>query len=29
MAMQDNFDIWHARQTLNIETVEKVDFQAA
>ena len=28
-AMQDHNDLWHARQTVNLDTVEKVDFRAA
>jgi plasmid maintenance system antidote protein VapI len=27
MIMQDHFDLWHARQRVNLETVQKVDLQ--
>ena len=29
LAMQDNYDLWHARQTLNLDSVEKVEFRVA
>lgn len=29
LAMQDNYDLWHARQTVNLDTVEKIEFRAA
>lgn len=29
LAMQDNFDLWQARQTLDLGAVEKVEFRAA
>ena len=29
LAMQDNFDLWHARQSVNLDTVQKVEFCAA
>ena len=29
LAMQDNYELWHARQTLDLESVEKVEFRAA
>ena len=29
MAMQDNLDLWQARQTVNLDTVERIDFRAA
>lgn len=29
LLMQDNYELWHARQTLNLDTVEKVEFRAA
>lgn len=29
MIMQDHFDLWHARQRVNLETVQKVDLQPA
>ena len=28
LAMQDNYELWHARQTVNLEAVEKVEFRA-
>jgi len=27
--MQDNYELWHARQTLNLESVEQMEFRAA
>ncbi|WP_028571798.1 HigA family addiction module antitoxin [Desulfonatronum lacustre] len=27
--MQDNYDLWHARQSVNLDAVEKVEFRAA
>ncbi len=29
LAMQDNYDLWHARQTVNLDAVEKIEFRAA
>ncbi len=29
LAMQDNFDLWHARKEINLDAVEKIDFKAA
>ena len=29
LAMQDNYDLWHARQTVNLDIVEKIEFRAA
>ena len=29
LAMQDNHDLWHARQSVNLEAVEKVEFHEA
>jgi len=29
LAMQDNYDLWHARQTVNLDVVEKIEFRAA
>jgi addiction module HigA family antidote len=29
LAMQDNHDLWQARQTLNLDEVEPVDFRTA
>ena len=29
LAMQDNFDLWHARQSVNLNAVEKIEFYAA
>ena len=29
LAMQDNHDLWRARQTVNLDAVERVDFRAA
>ena len=29
LLMQDNYELWHARQTVNLESVEKVEFRAA
>jgi addiction module HigA family antidote len=29
LAMQDNFDLWQARQTINLDAVQKVEFRAA
>ncbi len=29
LAMQDNFDLWQARQSINLDTVQKVEFRAA
>ena len=28
LAMQDNYDLWHARKTVNLDTVEKIEFEA-
>ena len=27
LAMQDNYDLWHARQTVNLDNVEKIEFK--
>ncbi len=29
LAMQDNHDLWQARQTVNLDAVESIDFRAA
>lgn len=29
LLMQDNYELWHARQTLDLDTVEKIEFRAA
>ena len=29
LTMQDNHDLWLARQTINLDTVERIDFRAA
>lgn len=29
LAMQDNYDLWCARQTVNLDAVERIDFKAA
>ncbi len=29
LAMQDNYDLWQARQRTNLENVDKVEFEAA
>lgn len=29
LAMQDNFDLWQARQSINLDSVQKVEFRAA
>lgn len=29
LAMQDNFDLWQARQLVNLDEVQKVEFRAA
>ncbi|QOC23915.1 HigA family addiction module antidote protein [Wenzhouxiangella sp. AB-CW3] len=29
LLMQDNYELWHARQTVDLESVEKVEFRAA
>mgnify|MGYP001064066191 FL=1 len=29
LAMQDNYELWHARQSVNLEAVEKVEFRVA
>ena len=29
LAMQDNYDLWHARQSVNLDAVEKIEFRAA
>ena len=29
LAMQDNYDLWHAKQRLNLENVRPVDFALA
>jgi len=27
--MQDNYNFWHVRQTVNLEVVEKIEFRVA
>ena len=29
LALQDNYDLWLARQTVNLDAVEKIEFHAA
>lgn len=29
LSMQDNYDLWVARQTINLDNVEKIDFKVA
>jgi len=29
LAMQDNFDLWQARQSIDLDAVQKVEFRAA
>lgn len=29
LAMQDNFDLWQARQSVNLDSVQKIEFRAA
>lgn len=29
LTMQDNYDLWQARKSVNLDTVEKVEFRAA
>lgn len=29
LAMQDNYDLWCARKTVNLDSVEKIDFKVA
>lgn len=29
LAMQDNFDLWQASQSVNLDTVQKIEFRAA
>ncbi|MBO9470358.1 HigA family addiction module antidote protein [Endozoicomonas sp. G2_2] len=29
LAMQDNYELWQARQTVNLDGVEKIEFDAA
>jgi len=29
LLMQDNYELWHARQTLDLDAVEKIEFRAA
>jgi addiction module HigA family antidote len=29
LALQDNYDLWQARQSVNLDAVEKVEFRAA
>ena len=29
LTMQDNYDLWHARQSVNLDQVQKVEFHAA
>ena len=28
LAMQDNYDLWYARQSVNLDAVEKIEFKA-
>lgn len=29
LAMQDNYELWHARQSVDLGAVEKIEFRAA
>jgi plasmid maintenance system antidote protein VapI len=29
LAMQDNYDLWHGRKEINLDTVEKIEFKVA
>ncbi|MFZ9610366.1 MAG: HigA family addiction module antitoxin [Methylococcales bacterium] len=29
LTMQDGYDLWHARQSINLDNVEKIEFKAA
>lgn len=29
LAMQDNYDLWQARQSVNLDAVQKIEFRAA
>jgi len=29
LAMQDNYDLWQARQTVNLENIQKIEFTLA
>ena len=29
LSMQDNYNLWQARQTVNLDNVEKIEFRAA
>lgn len=29
MAMQDNYELWHARLSVDLDSVEKIEFRAA
>jgi len=29
LSMQDNYNLWQARQTLNLDSVEKIEFRTA
>ena len=29
LALQDNYDLWHAKQSVDLEGVQKIDFEAA
>ncbi|TRW95253.1 HigA family addiction module antitoxin [Candidatus Methylobacter oryzae] len=29
LIMQDNYNLWHARQTVNLDAVERIEFRAA
>jgi addiction module HigA family antidote len=29
LAMQDNYNLWQARQSVNLDSVEKIEFRAA
>lgn len=28
LAMQDNYDLWHTRKTINLDAVQKIEFEA-
>ena len=29
LTMQDSYDLWHARQSVNLDNVEKIEFKVA
>jgi len=29
LAMQDNYELWHAKRTVNLDDVEKIEFETA